>query len=201
MKSYYGFRVTDDFIYDRNITLFKYYNVGNRNYHNQGDRDNLVNVRDVGKFPWHATSLNKDNGLSVELRPNSESSALRWIMDFTWFHQTFHIKFVMLNFRCSNYAGYQIFIHGSDEHHSYENRYTLRSGEVAELIIKPKMIITDESLRGYSAERWEVAIWYIWYLILILSSNLTSLLATGIGNEWKLKIPNASDFWRILYFN
>lgn len=64
--------------------------------------------------------------------------------------------FITLFCRCSVHSSFRLFIHGTNEFYSYENSFMLHSGEAVELMVKPKLIITDENLRGYSVERWAI---------------------------------------------
>ncbi|KAG5682311.1 hypothetical protein PVAND_011670 [Polypedilum vanderplanki] len=82
-------------------------------------------------FPWSATISGSDSGLSVALRSNEGST----------------------NWSCSRYEGFRYFIHGTNELLSSTNRFHLQFGELTELLIKPKMTITEEDLRDYTLER------------------------------------------------
>jgi hypothetical protein len=75
----------------------------------------------------------QDSGLSVALRSDNRSKG--------WW--------------CSRYEGFRYFIHGTNELLSSTNRFQLQFGELTELLIKPKMTITEEDLRSYSLERFE----------------------------------------------
>lgn len=50
-------------------------------------------------------------------------------------------------------TGFRYFVHGTNELLSSTNRFQLQFGELTELLIKPKMTITEEDLRDYSLER------------------------------------------------
>lgn len=82
-------------------------------------------------FPWSATVSDQDSGLNVALRSDNNSN--------DWW--------------CSKYEGFRYFIHGTNELLSSTNRFQLQFGELTELLIKPKMTITEEDLRDYSLER------------------------------------------------
>jgi hypothetical protein len=82
-------------------------------------------------YPWSATISDPDSGLSVALRSDMRSS----------------------NWSCSRYEGFRYFIHGTNELLSSTNRFQLQFGELTELLIKPKMTITEEDLRDYTLER------------------------------------------------
>lgn len=82
-------------------------------------------------FPWSATVSDQDSGLNVALR--SDVSSPEW-----W---------------CSKYEGFRYFIHGTNELLTSTNRFQLQFGELTELLIKPKMTITEEDLRDYTLER------------------------------------------------
>lgn len=82
-------------------------------------------------YPWSASVSDQDGGLNMALRADNSSG--EW-----W---------------CSKYEGFRYFVHGVNELLSSTNRFQLQFGELAELLIKPKMTITEEDLRDYSLER------------------------------------------------
>jgi hypothetical protein len=82
-------------------------------------------------YPWSATVSDQDSGLNIGLR--SDNSSLDW---------------------CDSYEGFRFYVHGTNEFFSSTNRFQLQFGELAELLIKPKMTITEEDLRDYSLERF-----------------------------------------------
>ena len=88
--------------------------------------------KDFGKnFPWSASVSDQDSGLSVAMRSDNRSK--------DWW--------------CSRYEGFRYFIHGTNELLSSTNRFQLQFGELTELLIKPKMTITEEDLKDYTLER------------------------------------------------
>lgn len=92
-------------------------------------------VLDLDKdYPWSARVSDSESGLSIAMRSDNRSQ--EW-----W---------------CSRYEGFRYFIHGTNELLSSTNRFQLQFGELTELLIKPKMTITEEDLRDYTLERLEL---------------------------------------------
>lgn len=116
--------MSEDFHYGREVTLYK-------------KEINTFMMRPVEKlnytnaFPWSATDSNQESGLSLALRSDKHSK--------DWW--------------CSKSVGFRYFIHGTNELLSSTNRFELQFGELTELLIKPKMTITEEDLKDYSLER------------------------------------------------
>lgn len=118
-------RVSEDFLYTRDVTLYKKeVNAFSSKPKSMIDFDH--------DFPWSATVSDQDSGLSVSLRSDNRSK----------------------NWYCSRYEGFRYFIHGTNELLSSTNRFQLQFGELTELLIKPKMTITEEDLRDYTLERY-----------------------------------------------
>jgi hypothetical protein len=117
-------RVSEDFHYQRNVKLYK----KEINTFMMKPREKLDFQSD---FPWSATVSDQDSGLNVALRSHNNSA--------DWW--------------CSKYEGFRYFVHGTNELLSSTNRFQLQFGELTELLIKPKMTITEEDLRDYSLER------------------------------------------------
>jgi hypothetical protein len=84
-------------------------------------------------LPWSAKISDQDSGLSVAMRSDNRSKINKW-----W---------------CSRYEGFRYFVHGTNELLSSANRFQLQFGELTELLIKPKMTITEEDLRDYTLQR------------------------------------------------
>ncbi|CAO1407576.1 unnamed protein product [Diamesa tonsa] len=117
-------QVSEDFHYNRDIMLYR----KEMNTLMLKPREDLNFTQD---YPWSATVSDQDGGLNMALRADNSSG--EW-----W---------------CSKYEGFRYFVHGVNELLTSTNRFQLQFGELAELLIKPKMTITEEDLRDYSLER------------------------------------------------
>lgn len=116
--------MSEDFHYTRDVTLFRKEKKTVLN--KQGN-----NLKYVQDYPWRATISDQDSGFNVGLRTDNSS-------DEWW---------------CSKHQGFRYFVHGVDELLSSTNRFQLQFGELTELLIKPKLTITEEALRDYTLER------------------------------------------------
>lgn len=145
------FRVSPDFYYERDIILYK----KEINAFLLQPKEELNFTHD---FPWSATVSDQDSGLNVALRSDNNSG--EW-----W---------------CSKYEGFRYFIHGTNELLSSTNRFQLQFGELTELLIKPKMTITEEDLRDYSLERWGC----VWCSNIAVSPSTWLVMSLFISIKW-----------------
>ncbi|KAL7010701.1 hypothetical protein ACKWTF_016843 [Chironomus riparius] len=117
-------QVSSDFFYTRDIKLYK-------KEVNAFHLPPKSTLEFDAEYPWSAKLSDQDSGLSVAMRSDNRSK--------DWW--------------CSRYEGFRYFIHGTNELLSSTNRFQLQFGELTELLIKPKMTITEEDLRDYTLER------------------------------------------------
>ena len=125
LNNYFPSRSSLDFFYTRDLTLYK----KDINTFTAKPKNQIDNLED---FPWRASVSDQDSGLSIALQTNNHSK--------DWW--------------CSRYEGFRYFVHPTNELLSTTNRFQLQFGELTELLIKPKMTITEEDLRSYALERW-----------------------------------------------
>ncbi|CAO1411437.1 unnamed protein product [Diamesa serratosioi] len=116
--------VSGDFHYTRDIML--YHKETNTMVNKPRETLNMTQ-----EYPWNPTASDGGSGLNIAL--HADNSSDEW-----W---------------CSKYEGFQYFVHGVNELLSSTDRFQLQFGELTELLIKPKMTITEEDLREYSLER------------------------------------------------
>lgn len=124
LPSFFIYRVSPDFHFKREIILYR------KEINIFLNKPKHLNFSEAFR-PWRATTSDQDRGLNVELRSENNSD--------TWW--------------CSKYEGFRYFIHAPNELLSSINTFQLQFGELTEVLIKPKMTITEDDLRDYTFER------------------------------------------------
>lgn len=86
-------------------------------------------------YLWNAKAIKKDEGLTIILKDKRK-----------------HVHLMCFN------SNYQIFIHHPmtypmNVQYDYDHKEYIELGSAKDIIIKPKLLVTDEKLRAYSPER------------------------------------------------
>lgn len=87
------------------------------------------------QYLWNAEAIEKDKGLTIILKDKRK-----------------HIRKMCFN------SNYQVFIHHPMSYpmnlqNEYDHREYIELGSAKDIIIKPKLLVTDEKLRIFSPER------------------------------------------------
>ncbi|CRL02057.1 CLUMA_CG015148, isoform A, partial [Clunio marinus] len=115
--------VSPDFHYDRDIMMHS------REINTNSDMPQ-ERMNSTYDFPWISTHSAPDSGLTLTL--NSAITSVDW-----W---------------CSRFEGFNFYVHSPNELQSSTNNFQLQFGELTEVLIKPKLITTEEDLGSYNLE-------------------------------------------------